>query len=485
MLSDCRIMLSGNLEMIQNDPINNSIFTKRRVAESINGKNCVTFTYCNKFGKICTNKGVVYGHCSRYSRCLEFDGVSTCNMEWVHKKFAPSHLCSNTVEIKNQKTLKNYQSISNRKYESQEENEDKLTISRMFNTLLSTCHISIKSASSSVFWDFIYFCMSSYKKYDYYENPRDFIPIPPANNVSQNIARDGFEKLESKLRQFANHYCSIQVDGYQKRSKKIKAFTVSFPQYGGKNEVIKLKDINNSQQSFAEVGAEVFDYCYSLKLHVSTINCDGYGLFYVVIFEIDVIFLLVSQCNAFSLGKENNYTKYLKKKQDVKIYNSRCTNHQINQCVDDLLKSLNWIQKIELTIIDHIHTINKAENFRKSMHGRGNTNYNTRWYWRIEAYDYLSNNYRCYKKIFGNNSISVVDLQCYGLLFEPLMGLHRLCEMNTSSLPMMFSFDLQFFEYIEKLLGLTNIKIFKFVSFIRTFPRNTFRKVERCSMDTC
>jgi hypothetical protein len=126
----------------------------------------------------------------------------------------------------------------------------------------------------------------------------------------------------------------------------------------------------------------------------------------------------------------------------------------LKQCVDELLKTFPWIFSFEKKLLDQIIIINKNEYFRRIMHGRGDSNYQTRWYWRVDISDYLCFSYENYKKIFNNEAVSLNELRLYGLLFEPLMGLHRLCEMNSSCITMMFSFDLQFFEYIEKLLGL-------------------------------
>lgn len=125
----------------------------------------------------------------------------------------------------------------------------------------------------------------------------------------------------------------------------------------------------------------------------------------------------------------------------------------MKQCVDELVKEVPWIEELEKKILNQIITINKDNDYRNIMGGRGNSNYQTRWYWRVDASDYLIFNYENYNKIFQTDSVLLKDLKLYGLLFEPIMGLHRLCEISTSSLPMFFSFNLQYFHYIEKALG--------------------------------
>jgi hypothetical protein len=56
--------------------------------------------------------------------------------------------------------------------------------------------------------------------------------------------------------------------------------------------------------------------------------------------------------------------------------------------------------------------------------------------------------------IFKDFSINLCEINCYALLFEGAIGLHRMLEKNTTSLPMLFSLDLQFFFYVHKILGL-------------------------------
>jgi hypothetical protein len=125
--------------------------------------------------------------------------------------------------------------------------------------------------------------MECYRKYENFENPKDFIPALNRKTLSENIIDCGKKTLETNLRQYARNYCSLEVDGYSKRSKKIKAFIISFPQFGGRTEVIKLKEMNSSKESFSEVAADVLDYCDSLKLQVCTINTDGYSFHYNLI----------------------------------------------------------------------------------------------------------------------------------------------------------------------------------------------------------
>jgi hypothetical protein len=125
----------------------------------------------------------------------------------------------------------------------------------------------------------------------------------------------------------------------------------------------------------------------------------------------------------------------------------------LKQSVDEFVKNCSWIENFEKKLLLQVIEINKNDKYRKLMGGRGDTNYQTRWYWRCDISDYLRESYDEYKKIFGDEAVSVEDLRLYGLLFEGVMGLHRMSEMNSSTLPMLFSFDLQYFEYIHKLLG--------------------------------
>lgn len=119
--------------------------------------------------------------------------------------------------------------------------------------------------------------MLVYKKYSNYENPKDFLPFPTKNNLAKDIEKNGMEVLEEDLMPYADRHCSIEVDGYTKRSRKIKAFLLCFPQYDGKSRVVRLKDIDNSLVSFSKTTAEILEFCKDLKLNVSTINSDGYG----------------------------------------------------------------------------------------------------------------------------------------------------------------------------------------------------------------
>jgi hypothetical protein len=293
--------------------------------------------------------------------------------------------------------------------------------------------------------------MESYKRIEENKSAKDFYPIPLRDDLSNKIILNSKEVLESNLSQFAQHYCSLTVDGYSKRSRKLKAFVISFPQYEF-HQLIKLSSINNFQVSFAEIGASVIDYCKSLNLNISTVNTDGYGI--IIYLKFNFFYVpIVSQCAAFSLNKDENYLKFLKTPLPVKIFHSKCCNHLLKQCIDELIKENEWLLKFEKIMLDQIVQINKNDKYRKEMHGRGDTNYQTRWLWRSTACDYIRANYESYKKIFNTESLLIEDLCLYGLLFEGAMGLHRMYERNSSSVTMLFYFDLQYFEYVEKLLG--------------------------------
>jgi hypothetical protein len=118
-------MINGNMEIVQADPLNANMFTKKRISEKVNGKNCVTFSFCNRDGEITNNKGIPYNHSSKYTRCLEFDGVRTCNCQWVHKSSVAEHCCTNSLEIIKQKTINNYNKKANNILETEEEKHDK------------------------------------------------------------------------------------------------------------------------------------------------------------------------------------------------------------------------------------------------------------------------------------------------------------------------------------------------------------------------
>lgn len=170
--------------------------------------------------------------------------------------------------------------------------------------------------------------------------------------------------------------------------------------------------------------------------------------------------MLASQCLAFSINKKGNFEEFLEFPQKVKTYHSRCLNHQIQQSVLDTVYHFPWIEQLEHQILEHINIINKNEENKKIMHGRGPTDIQTRWLWRVEVIDFLRRNYEGYRRIFGIKSITLFDLRMYGLTFEGVIGLHRIYESESVSLPLVFSIDLQYFFYVHNLLSL---KIFCFL----------------------
>jgi amino acid permease len=93
-----------------------------------------------------------------------------------------------------------------------------------------------------------------------------------------------------------------------------------------------------------------------------------------------IIIYLVSQCSAFSLNKKGNFEELLEKNQDVSTFHSRCANHQLNQAITDCIGKFTWIQQFEKIMLNHILKINKSEEYRKLMGGRGPTNFLTRRY---------------------------------------------------------------------------------------------------------
>jgi hypothetical protein len=144
----------------------------------------------------------------------------------------------------------------------------------------------------------------------------------------------------------------------------------------------------------------------------------------------------------------------LNNSQQIKTFHSRCINHLIQLAVNKFIKNENWIENFEKTMLDQIIEINKNDNLKEKMGGRGDTNYQTRWYWRNHACEYVRSNYKAYSEIFGNSSLNFTDLSFYGLLFEGSFALHRMCESNSASLPMLYSFFLQYFEYVHYITSL-------------------------------
>jgi hypothetical protein len=43
---------------------------------------------------------------------------------------------------------------------------------------------------------------------------------------------------------------------------------------------VRLVEMDNLQESFSKVGAEIIQYCDSMKINISTVNSDGYGFSY-------------------------------------------------------------------------------------------------------------------------------------------------------------------------------------------------------------
>jgi hypothetical protein len=277
-------MLVGNRDIIQKDPLHTTLYTKKRLEEYIGKKRCITFTYCNSKGEVTTNKGVIYHHASKYCRCIEYDGKGTCNYEWVHKTKCKIHQCNSVVDLKNQKTLEQLSSTVSKDVNEKDEEIFK-ECKNLLCGLISSCHLSISSAASPIFWKFIYFCMESFKN-STSENAKDFFPIPNRNYISQSLISRGAEILEEKLAQYAGHIGSLMVDGYSKRQRKIKGFVLCFPQFGGKYEVVRVAEIDNFQDSFSKVGAQVIQYCESMKINISTVNGDGYGFFFFILLNL-------------------------------------------------------------------------------------------------------------------------------------------------------------------------------------------------------
>jgi hypothetical protein len=453
---DCRIMIIGNGNKIQPDPLNNQLFTNYRKKEIINGKIYCSFSYFTSNGERCNKKGEKDDKIGKYIRCMEYDGIRTCNFERKHRNKKLFHECINPEEVERQKILQEF-STSSKKIVNESDMDNKEKAYHKFLCLISECKISISSSISSSLWDFLHFCMSSYKNNLTYENPKDFLDIPNKRKVSDDIIKEGKNILNDKLTLFSGHYGSVLTDGFCKRRRKIKAFIVSFPQFDGKHEVVELASINNTQEMFSMVGAKVIDYLESRNINVCTVNCDGYGLYILFYY---VYKILVSQCNAFLLSKPQNFESYLRIPQKIKTFHTRCSNHLINLAINNFLKENSWIEEFEKIILYQIIDINNNENFKKSMGGRGPSEYKTRWYWRCDVIDYIRNKYQAYTKIYDVNAIEYNQLCYFGLLFEGTLALHRMCEKSTASLPIIFSFFLQYFEYVDKILSFSLYYVF-------------------------
>lgn len=83
------------------------------------------------------------------------------------------------------------------------------------------------------------------------------------------------------------------------------------------------------------------------------------------------------------------------------------------------------------------------------MGSKGDTNFQTRWYWRCDACEYIRKRYEQYYSIFKSQSIPLQDLNYYGFIFEAAMGLNKMFEKKITCLPMVFNLFLQYFEYIH------------------------------------
>jgi hypothetical protein len=271
-------MLVGDLSAVKRDLINSTLFTKKREEKYFGGKRFCVFSYCNSFGQITNSKGILDKHCGKSIRCLQFDGKGTCYFEKLNRLKYQTHICSNNSEVLIQKKLDQL-----KKPHALNEEEDKSKAEHLYLSLISKSNISISSAVSPPFWQFIHWCMKAYKSSNY-ENPEEFICIKKRTDVSKKIIKKGTEILNSKLEEYSKHYASIQVDGFSKRQRKIKAYIISFPQFSGKNEVIKIKNMKNSQEYFSKSGAEVIEYLQSKNINISTVNCDGYGFFFLFLF---------------------------------------------------------------------------------------------------------------------------------------------------------------------------------------------------------
>jgi hypothetical protein len=366
------------------------------------------------------------------------------------------HKCTNEDGVKRQIRLEEIRKMEFSGSDNENDLENKVLARHYLCKLISYNCLPISSAVSKPLWDLIYHLMKSYKESKAYTSPSDFIKIPSKNEITKSIISTGTSILESNLAQFAGHFASLAADGYTKRKRKVKGFVLLFPQFGGKREVVKLVDINNTQEAFAATGAEVIEYVQSLKIDISTVNCDGYGIAFSFIL-ITLIVYLVSQCAAFMINREANFESFLKQPQKVKTFHSRCSNHLLKQAVDDTVDHFQWIKDFESKLLKHISEINESEVHRKSMGGRGETDFQSRWYWRCDVVDFLRRRYSEYVNIFKKTAVTLSDLRCYGAVFEGVMGLHRICEKNSTSLPDLFSLHLQYFYYVHKLLGLKNI----------------------------
>lgn len=274
---DCRYMIDGDMDAIQLDRLHTSMYTKIRKSEMVNNKLCVVFSYCDALGNITNNKGIIDKKIGKYCRCLSYDGRFTCNIEWPRRSIK-FHQCSNQDGIGRQTKL---EELGKKKFSGSETNDDlnnKVENRFLLCRLVCCSAISIQAAVSDHFYDFLYHSMKCYKANNNYSEPSDFLKKCSRNELANSIVSKGKSILEENLDDFATHYGSIVTDGYTKRKRKIKAFMVIFPQFAGENFLVKLLDIDNSQQSFAKAAASVLDILYQHHINISTINCDGYSL---------------------------------------------------------------------------------------------------------------------------------------------------------------------------------------------------------------
>jgi hypothetical protein len=225
-------------------------------------------------GTITNSKGIPDKKIGKYWRCMEYDGSSTCNHEFLHKFKTNNHICSNANRIENQKKIEDLTKIQ----ETNVYNQEREKAYHLLLTLISSCNLPMNCASSSSFWEFIYYCMSCYKNDNSLQNAKDFFPTPSRQDISIKIAESGKNIILHKLEQFSKHFGSVILDGYTKRRRKVKAFMLIFPQFDGIHIPIKIAEIGNTQVEFSLTGAEVIDFIESKNVKISTINSDGYGL---------------------------------------------------------------------------------------------------------------------------------------------------------------------------------------------------------------
>jgi hypothetical protein len=207
--------------------------------------------------------------------------------------------------------------------------------------------------------------MTCFKKYKHLESPNELIQIPHIKLLSKNISIKGNEILVEKLKQFATHSASLVVDGYSKRKRKIKAYILVFPQFK-KKEVVKIINIDNSQLKFSESAAEVIEFCKKLNICTTTLNYDGYSLFYFILFFC-IFNYLASQCNAFTLNKKDNFESFLQTPQDIRNFHNRCCNHLVQLSINNFVKKVDWINNFENKMLNDITFINSNNLFKKLM----------------------------------------------------------------------------------------------------------------------